>query len=208
MGHFFDNYRIHAQSDKAGTYLAPLVIGRLSGEEAIDARSRATADAHTASRLRVLGRARKRMLLLCVSMPFFLAGRLLLQCLQLLVPKLVEHIAAALPVSVPGVGMAVRLAQGSGAARPRVAVIGGGVAGSGCAYALSESGFEVTLYEARPTLSGNARTFDWQVGGQTVKSCVSVTAWPAPLYKNYVALLKKLEVPTQRLEPWTSRGDL
>ena len=30
----------------------------------------------------------------------------------------------------------------------------------------------------------------------TVKSCVSVTAWPALLYKNYTALLKHLDIDT------------
>ena len=81
--------------------------------------------------------------------------------------------------------------------RTKVAIIGGVIAGSGSAYALSRGGFDVTLYEARDHLSGNAHTFDWEgVGGKTVRSCVSVTAWPAELYKNYVALLRQLNVET------------
>ena len=78
----------------------------------------------------------------------------------------------------------------------RVAVIGGGIAGSSCTYTLAKSGFEVTLYEARPTLCGNAKQWEWDVNGKQVTSCVSVTAWPAPLYKNYVQLLKQIQVKT------------
>lgn len=202
LGHFFDNYLVHKQTDKAATYLAPMVIGRLSAEEAVVARKRTSASVHTDSRVRLLGRARQRMLLVCASVPFFLFGRLLVSALNAVSSHLARLIAAMLPVSVPGVGRAQRLLSpsASGGARGRVAVIGGGVAGSGCAYTLRESGFEVTLFEAREMLSGNARTFDWDgstfADGETVKSCVSVTAWPPPLYKNYVALLKKLEIPT------------
>lgn len=68
--------------------------------------------------------------------------------------------------------------------------------GSGCAYTLSRDGYDVTLFEARENLSGNARTFDWDVNGRIAKTCVSVTAWPAPLYKNYVALLQQIDVKT------------
>ena len=90
-------------------------------------------------------------------------------------------------------------------AKYKVAVIGGGVAGCGAAWALNRSGFDVTLYEAREQISGNARTFDWDFSpfreeqgndcldnspnAKTIKSCVAVTAWPATYYKNYTALL-------------------
>jgi heterodisulfide reductase subunit A-like polyferredoxin len=39
---------------------------------------------------------------------------------------------------------------------PTVAVIGGGIAGCGTAWSLARSGFHVTLFEARPEISGNA----------------------------------------------------
>ena len=55
--------------------------------------------------------------------------------------------------------------------KAKVAVIGGGVAGSGAAYALARDGYEVTVYEARKTLCGNARSFEWDINGKTV--CVS-----------------------------------
>ena len=80
--------------------------------------------------------------------------------------------------------------------RLQVAVIGGGIAGSGCTYTLSRSGYDVTLFEARETLCGNAKQWDWDVDGKNLTTCVSVTAWPAPLYKNYVQLLKQIDVKT------------
>ncbi|HVW83704.1 MAG TPA: hydroxysqualene dehydroxylase HpnE [Bryobacteraceae bacterium] len=47
---------------------------------------------------------------------------------------------------------------------PRVAVIGGGLAGLAAATALGSSGFEVDLYEARAFLGGRATS--WPVGGE------------------------------------------
>ena len=113
------------------------------------------------------------------------------------VPPLGHWLASLLPVSVPGfAGAAAVPATTPSGAKTRVAVIGGGIAGSGAAYTLSRSGYDVTLYEARETLCGNARQFEWDVNGKTATTCVSVTAWPAILYKNYVELLKQIDVKT------------
>ena len=46
---------------------------------------------------------------------------------------------------------------------PRVAVIGGGLAGLASAVALGSAGFEVDIYEARNFLGGRATS--WPVGG-------------------------------------------
>ena len=108
-------------------------------------------------------------------------------------------------LTVPGYSQGAEpLPQGK--KRGTVAVVGGGIAGCGAAWMLARDGFDVVLYEARPATSGNERTFDWvdDVWRKTsttnvdeegsVKSCVSVTAWPSLLYKNYTALLKHLSV--------------
>ena len=42
-----------------------------------------------------------------------------------------------------------------------VVVVGGGIAGCGCAYALKESGKDVILFEERSELGGHAKTFNW-----------------------------------------------
>lgn len=198
LGHFFENYVVHLDNDKASKFLSSMVIGRLSPEDAARARQQTTSEVHTASRLRVLSAARRKLLFVVATLPWWLGVRFVVRILGFVIPPLAHFLAWLLPVSVPGYGGARRLKVPPPHVLPqRIAVIGGGIAGSGCAYSLKESGFQVTLYEARETLGGNARTFDWDnVNGQRVKSCVSVTAWPPTLYKNYAALLRRLDVET------------
>ena len=50
----------------------------------------------------------------------------------------------------------------------RIAVIGGGIAGVGCAYTLVRSGYDVTIYEARDRLGGNAHRLQLRSGLQNV----------------------------------------
>ena len=198
LDHFFTNYKVHMQSEKAMNYLDGMRIGKLSAADAKRAKARTTAALHVERRLEVLAAARRRMLLVVATMPLWLLLRTILRLIGFLFPFVTRAISHVLPVSVPGFGASGRIAPVKpNGSKARVAVIGGGIAGSGCAYSLSKAGFDVTLYEARKTLSGNARTFDWDVKGKQVKSCVSVTAWPPTLYKNYVALLKELDIKTK-----------
>jgi predicted NAD/FAD-binding protein len=77
----------------------------------------------------------------------------------------------------------------------RVAVIGGGIAGVGAAWALSRSGYEVEIFEKGPALGGNAKTFRWSVpGGGHADSPLLVVAWPQMYYHNYELLLEQLGV--------------
>ena len=39
LKHFFENYKVHTQTDKAAAYLAGMVIGRLTDADAIKARA-------------------------------------------------------------------------------------------------------------------------------------------------------------------------
>mmetsp|Transcript_15863 Transcript_15863/g.23888 ORF Transcript_15863/g.23888 Transcript_15863/m.23888 type:complete len:514 (+) Transcript_15863:33-1574(+) len=79
----------------------------------------------------------------------------------------------------------------------RIAIIGGGIAGHGCAYSLNSSnGFDVHLFEERSDFGGNAKTFDWPDGAVTG---LSVLAWPAAYFRNYKALLKALNVSTENV---------
>ena len=73
----------------------------------------------------------------------------------------------------------------------KVAVVGGGIAGSGAAWALQADGFDVQIFEQASSLGGNAKTFDWPDGKRTG---LSVLAWPSDYFHNYTALLSRLGV--------------
>ena len=58
--------------------------------------------------------------------------------------------------------------------KPTVAVIGGGLAGLAAACALSDSGFEVTVFERRPFLGGRASSYEHPGTGEVVDNCQHV----------------------------------
>lgn len=78
--------------------------------------------------------------------------------------------------------------------RPRVVVVGGGIAGTAAAWALDRSGFPVTLLEKASALGGNARTHRWTTPQGIVESPLLVIAWPGRFYHNYHLLLESLGV--------------
>jgi predicted NAD/FAD-binding protein len=82
----------------------------------------------------------------------------------------------------------------------RVAVVGAGIAGCGAAWSLHRAGFEVELFEAKPTIGGNAKTHRWSVDGDALTTGLSVLAWPPGLFRNYRRLLDRLEVATEAVE--------
>src|ERR1700675_758666 len=57
---------------------------------------------------------------------------------------------------------------------PRVAVVGGGLAGLAAGSALAESGFRVTLFERRPYLGGRASSYQHAGTGEGVDTCEHV----------------------------------
>ena len=100
LGHFFENYTVHGQTDKAANYLAPMAVGRLSAADAEAARRAATPTAHTESRLRVLGKARGKILLVILGMPFWYAAQILVRVLGFVCPPLGHALARLLPVAL------------------------------------------------------------------------------------------------------------
>lgn len=58
---------------------------------------------------------------------------------------------------------------------PRVAIVGGGLAGLACAVGLAELGLRITLYESRPRLGGRASSFTDPVTGALVDNCQHVS---------------------------------
>jgi predicted NAD/FAD-binding protein len=83
--------------------------------------------------------------------------------------------------------------------RPKVAVVGGGIAGVAAAWSLDRSGFPVELFEKAPALGGNAKTWQWQLAGGQAESPLLVIAWPEKYYHNYHALLAELDLERTRL---------
>jgi squalene-associated FAD-dependent desaturase len=58
--------------------------------------------------------------------------------------------------------------------KPRVAITGGGLAGLAAACALSDAGFQVTLFEKRPFLGGRASSWEHPGTGEVVDNCQHV----------------------------------
>lgn len=218
LSHFFNNYTVHGESDKAANWLASMAVGRLSEQDAKYSKVRTNAAVHVKRRHVWLNKARRRIVLVTATLPFWMTVRTAVRMVGYVSNRLGRWLAYLIPVSVPGLTFGaepLRVRQDAvedgeqqqqklEEQQPSVAIIGGGIAGCGAAWALRRSGFKVTLYEARAQISGNARTFDWDFspyrskgeGEQIVKSCCSVTAWPPLFYKNYTCLLKELQIET------------
>lgn len=81
--------------------------------------------------------------------------------------------------------------RGRGAGLPRVAVIGGGMAGVACAWLL-DGHAEVHLFEARPALGGNVRTLPVTQGGRTFQVDLGAQYFHPGPYPTYVQLLEDL----------------
>ena len=62
----------------------------------------------------------------------------------------------------------------SAATLPRIAIVGGGLAGLAAACALSADGFRVTLFERRPYLGGRASSYEHPGTGEVVDNCQHV----------------------------------
>ena len=78
----------------------------------------------------------------------------------------------------------------------KIAVIGGGIAGMGTAYALSEA-HEVHLFERESRLGGHANTVDAHFGSATVPVDTGFIVYNQRNYPNLCGLFEHLEVPTK-----------
>ncbi len=69
--------------------------------------------------------------------------------------------------------------------KARIAVIGGGIAGTGAAWGLRRAGFKnVTIFEKMATIGGNAKVQHWPTNPPVI-SGLSVLAWPDEYFHNY-----------------------
>ena len=78
----------------------------------------------------------------------------------------------------------------------RIAVIGGGIAGLGAAWALDRV-HDVTLYEADDRLGGHANTVEIEDEGRQVAVDTGFIVYNEPNYPNLVRLFDTLDVPTE-----------
>lgn len=79
----------------------------------------------------------------------------------------------------------------------RIAVVGGGISGLSCAWALSRAGREVTLFEAEPRLGGHAHTHDVEHGGRRWRLDTGFLVLDGERYPGFQRLLAALGVATQ-----------
>ena len=63
----------------------------------------------------------------------------------------------------------------AGEARPRLAIVGGGLAGLAVAASLADRGLDITLVESRPRLGGRASSFVDPTTGELVDNCQHVS---------------------------------
>ncbi|EJK52509.1 hypothetical protein THAOC_28203, partial [Thalassiosira oceanica] len=102
LGHFFDNYTVHGQSDKAAGWLASMAVGRLTEEDAVRAREGTDAPVHVGRRFGILAKARRRIVFVTASLPLWMTVRTCVRLVGWLVPGLGRLLARMVPVAVPG----------------------------------------------------------------------------------------------------------
>jgi len=76
----------------------------------------------------------------------------------------------------------------------RVAIVGAGVAGLGCAWLLSRQGKQVTLFEANDYLGGHTHTVDVTLDGLTAPVDTGFLVYNDSTYPKLVALFEELAV--------------
>lgn len=219
-------YHVHFKPEVMSA-LTPYAIGTLSEESMNALRDPSNKENAAADRplfqhlggnsgspaLRSARRARWRVGALWVvtlSSSFWWCLRNLLRLLGGTVPvlgvPLAEALSMLLPCAVPGYGGAAQLPaiDPRTGKRAQVAVIGGGISGCSCAFSLAESGYEVTVYESRTQLGGNAQCATFPVGKdgeqKRVTQDLSVLYWAPEYYRNYTALLERLDLNPVTLE--------
>lgn len=79
--------------------------------------------------------------------------------------------------------------------RQRIAVVGGGVAGLGAAWALRENA-DVIVYDSSPRFGGHAWTVDIDHTGQPLAVDIGFICFNRPNYPNFTQLLQHLDVKT------------
>ncbi|AMP01870.1 pyridine nucleotide-disulfide oxidoreductase family protein [Collimonas arenae] len=80
----------------------------------------------------------------------------------------------------------------------KIAVIGSGIAGLSCAYRLTKSGQQVTLYEANNYFGGHTNTVDVTLDGQTYGVDTGFLVFNHRTYPTLVKLFDELGLPLRQ----------
>lgn len=78
--------------------------------------------------------------------------------------------------------------------KPKIAIVGGGIAGLGCAYLLSNQ-MQVTLFEKSEKVGGHANTISVNEDGRTIPIDTGFMVFNQTTYPNFYKLLTKLKTP-------------
>ncbi|GAA4022648.1 NAD(P)/FAD-dependent oxidoreductase [Actimicrobium antarcticum] len=78
----------------------------------------------------------------------------------------------------------------------KIAVVGAGISGLSCAYRLTQSGHDVTLFEANDYFGGHTHTVDVTLDGQTYGVDTGFLVFNHKTYPNLVSLFQELDVET------------
>ncbi len=107
--------------------------------------------------------------------------------------------AVRIPAPSPGAGAAAT-SDGTG---PRVAVLGGGIAGTSAALCLAERGVRVTLVEPRPSLGGRVRSWPVEVPGDATGRATMSRGFHAFFrqYYNLRSILRRVDPDLSGLRP-------
>ena len=141
---------------------------------------------------------------LCASLAASILSTTLAFFSALLAPALLFGTRTASPAIVqkgtasgPPGSVSRRLSRRGEREYKNVAIIGGGIAGVGCAYALSRhDNVQVHIFEKRALLGGNAKTQVWP-GPNKLRTGLSVLAWPKKYFHTYRRLMRELFISTE-----------
>ena len=79
----------------------------------------------------------------------------------------------------------------------KIAVIGAGISGLGCAYRLQALQHDVHVFEAGPRIGGHTATYDVKLGARRYAVDTGFIVYNDNTYPKFIDLMSKLEVPTK-----------
>jgi predicted NAD/FAD-binding protein len=79
----------------------------------------------------------------------------------------------------------------------KIAIIGAGISGLGCAHRLHENGHDVHVFEAADRIGGHTATYDVKLGARRYAIDTGFIVYNERTYPNFIALMERLGVNTK-----------